>query len=97
MPPERPLPGWPAGVPEWLPIETAPRDGREVILGEPGDSYVGFYEAGGDYRRGEDGWWAEMDRGDLLTAKNMHPTHWLPLPAPPAPCGSSPRDGGASG
>ncbi len=68
----------------WQPIETAPRDGTEVIMFGHGCLGAGFYEAGGNYRRGDDGWWWEMDRGDLLTAKNADPTHWRPLPDPPA-------------
>ncbi len=68
---------------EWRDIASAPKDGSEIILGDRYTVGAGFWSEGADYRRGEDGWFAEMDRGSLLTAKNMWPTHWQPLPAAP--------------
>lgn len=54
---------------EWLPIESAPMRGEEIILGHPefGVS-VGYWK---NKKVGWIGW-------DLV-----EPTHWQPLPAPP--------------
>lgn len=67
----------------WLPIETAPKDGTSVLL----------FMAGGD---GEDpnrtiavGMWDKFDyctMGWLMEAGDgwLSPSHWMPLPTPPA-------------
>jgi len=55
----------------WYPIETAPKDGTEILLTD------------GHYKR--TGYWARrINRWsmDAAVALNM-PTHWMPLPAPP--------------
>jgi hypothetical protein len=68
----------------WRPIETAPRNGSEIILGSPGCAFTGFWQTAKNYW-GEIGWYAESDRGNGWYA--MHPdrhiTHWMPLPEPP--------------
>jgi hypothetical protein len=60
-------------APSWRPIETAPKDGREVLI------FVGGYYIGGvvvaEWREGSG--WSDWD-ADL-----WNPTHWMPLPAPP--------------
>ena len=71
--------------PQWQPIETAPKDGRSILLLN-GDqvSYGGWISAadqGADV--GEEyliaaGWWS-VDLSD------NDPTHWMPLPTPPVP------------
>lgn len=69
----------------WLPIESAPKNGREIILGEPGDSYAGFYstvENRRSWANPDGNWFAEMDRGNEYCAKPQSPTHWQPLPEP---------------
>lgn len=65
---------------KWQPIETAPKDGTDVLLYEPSnlgsEIYSGHY--GGFLGRG--GYWG------CLTCEgrcDMHPTHWKPLPNPP--------------
>lgn len=70
----------------WQPIETAPKDGTQVIAQWPSYSkhvvaHVGavqwkneWYELGG---RMWDGWWCV---GGGLPAKE--PTHWQPFPNP---------------
>lgn len=67
----------------WQPIETAPRDGSEIILHDRGTVGTGFYSEAPEARRAEAGWFWEDDRGNLLIAKNADPTHWMPLPSPP--------------
>lgn len=67
----------------WLSIETAPKDGRHVMLAitdeQPGYVSEGYYEEDEDR-----GWfqsnshWTDTFDGSLL------PSHWRPLPAPPA-------------
>lgn len=73
----------------WQPIESAPRDGTSVIVlvgdlvGEAtcleGESYSGS-DAGW--------WWANTSPGDYYAEKialrHGEPTHWMPLPDPPA-------------
>ena len=72
----------------WRPIETAPRDGTRVLV------YPAWYDAkSNDYRAGE-AYWQRMMRkpGRWATGASSlpyEPTHWLPLPQPPA---KEPRD-----
>jgi len=55
---------------EWQPIETAPRDGKRVLL------YNWAYGAGsGHYDKG---WWQHF-----CLSQHYEPTHWMPLPDPP--------------
>lgn len=76
---------------EWQPIETAPKDGTQILA-------YGRYGWGG-YAKRKIGWavisWAEEFGGDesrwVLVHDNpyvdvMFPTYWMPLPkAPPLP------------
>lgn len=55
---------------EWQPIETAPRDRTDVLVLLANNSVrVARYVVG----------WATVPGGWTL-----YPTHWMPLPAPPA-------------
>lgn len=72
---------WPA----WRPIETAPRDGTEILLYEGGDDprcVVGYWDA--DTFNGDDArpTWRTND-GEILDFLHEPITHWLPLPPPP--------------
>ncbi len=70
----------------WQPIETAPKDGSEIILGcagKNGWSGAGFYHDGSQCKRSDGGWFGEDDRNNLLIAKDIDVTHWMPLPPPP--------------
>ena len=67
---------------EWQPIETAPKDGRDVWLFTKDDypaQFVGSFVddplAGGYWRH------AEELVANVLGEAN--PTHWMPLPPPP--------------
>lgn len=60
-------------VMEWLPIETAPKD-CDFLAYEDGFFYVGSM---GWEENGVPVWW----NGD----HRIEPTHWMPLPNPPAP------------
>lgn len=54
----------------WQPIETAPKDRSWIMTYQPGHGRVRAINI--DYWAEEDGGW------------NGKPTHWRPLPAPPA-------------
>lgn len=55
---------------EWQPIETAPKDGKTIILVvEYGYVYTGIFH--------NDGYCQD------LTGAGLDPTHWMPLPQPP--------------
>jgi hypothetical protein len=58
---------------DWQPIETAPRDGTEILVWGGGHDVASVWWQDGD----EDVWF----NGDVI----VHPTHWMPLPKPPAP------------
>ncbi len=73
---------------EWLPIESAPKDGSWIILGLAEDWKLGVkgrsapgmwqegYEHGVDYEGRESGW---VD----IYFNDVDPTCWMPLPEPP--------------
>ena len=72
---------------EWQPIETAPRDGGEILLFEmtaTGPMYrVGYWETHGTHiedKRIVEGW-SPADDGYLGC---IEPTHWQPLPTTPS-------------
>jgi hypothetical protein len=70
----------------WRSIETAPRDGTLILgccRGPEKWSDVGFWHDGSQNYRQTAGWYEECYRGDLLTARPVQPTHWMPLPEPP--------------
>ncbi len=68
---------------EWQPIESAPRDGSHLLLARPDWKvpWHGFYrmsETSEAKRFGEG--WGRTNFGD----PPLKPTHWQPLPDPPA-------------
>lgn len=79
---KRPLYAAPSAPEGWLPIETAPKDGTEILA-------YGYARCDGSrYANGQHiAWWdAELgwtgrDPDDRVT---LHPSHWRPLPAPPS-------------
>lgn len=77
---------------EWMPIESAPRDGTEVILYEDGSYGIGRWVDTSHQEqrlisskgRRETYEWFDVKSGyweDTMFA----PTHWMPLPEPPKP------------
>lgn len=76
----------------WHPIETAPKDGTEVLLwwrAEIGHDVVDFW-ASGHWKRlgdGSAGWIGESfhasEPGYWTRLICERPTHWMPLPDPP--------------
>lgn len=73
---------------DWQPIETAPKDGRRLLLGwVDGQVTEGFWRwkqpPGFPNYRWSDDWigWTRVEFED----KGINPTHWMPLPEPPTP------------
>lgn len=66
---------------EWHPIETAPKDGTEVILGTTRGKSRGRILIGMFYENGD---WGDTDDvvEDMLFYDEYLP-HWMPLPKPP--------------
>ena len=66
-----------ATEPAWRPIETAPKDGSEILLAHPdGSMVVGWWRENGLHGRAS-GW----SDGDDFAME--WPSHWMPLPAAP--------------
>jgi len=62
---------------EWQPIETAPKDGRRILVYRPGKHKystvdIDFWQVN---RAPLNCWWHSPSDGQ--------PTHWMPLPEPP--------------
>lgn len=77
--------------PEWQPIETAPRDGTCVLLYFPdgcwrieGNIGVGFYSDNAEDVEFGYRWFKGEADSNAMTDFGEYPTHWMPLPAPPA-------------
>lgn len=85
-------------VSEWLPIESAPKDGTQILAAVKNDSgkwwrYIAFYAPYGTLPNGEDNYidddsefapegWYH-DTSDEERVNLFLPTHWMPLPLPP--------------
>jgi hypothetical protein len=69
----------------WQPIETAPKDGTAVLLYSDGDCSVARFD-GRNWQVQGDGQNAVRYMSDFGTEYLTHdwPTHWQPLPEPPA-------------
>lgn len=69
----------------WQPIATAPRDGTLILLGARNGVWVGkyvpVYQSG--YRPANP-WSSMLMNHDHMAERYTQPTHWQPLPAPPA-------------
>jgi hypothetical protein len=61
---------------EWQPIETAPKSGEDILLGlvDTPPALVGSWNSREEF-------WAVNGR---LSDFCVFPTHWMPLPEPPA-------------
>jgi hypothetical protein len=70
-------------APEWLPIETAPMDGTNVLLvNRKGHMACGLWRDGILGR----GWFLRGGNEPNVFFNDHHgPTHWMPLPEAPAP------------
>lgn len=61
---------------EWQPIQTAPKDGTEILAGQAGTRKVGVIVWNIEIER----WSAPAEHWD---EPSWLPTHWMPLPEPP--------------
>ena len=66
-------------APEWQPIETAPKDGSEVV----GYCPEMFGPCISTYLGDESGWFVDASSQDGMGFDNVNLTHWMPLPAEP--------------
>ena len=72
-------------VNEWQPIETAPKDTTVLIHWAESKGYNGHTGIGGLADCEEDGFlWYEDHGADSGETCLEDPTHWMPLPEPPA-------------
>lgn len=66
---------------EWRPIDSAPRDGTRFLIYESDGTYsVAWWDDKYIWVR-PGAWISEYQRSDTLV---RCPTHWMPLPPPPA-------------
>jgi hypothetical protein len=65
-------------LPQWRPIETAPRDGTSLLLYDCGAS-IGRFEA---YSAYEGAWVVNLVSN--TSRVRIRPTHWQPLPQEPS-------------
>lgn len=76
----------PAALPSpWRPIETAPKDGTDLLLVGGGGRVLNRAYIGRWYRHSKPEYWMMMGGGECF------PTDWQPLPEPPPP---APEEGG---
>lgn len=61
----------------WMPIETVPKDGRDVLIGAWYNNGVWSAELA-QWRHYANGW-----RWSYPVGQSGQPTHWQPLPNPP--------------
>lgn len=72
---------------EWQPIKSAPKDGTPILIFNPRNDRKPVCEAAWAYDyEGAPGYWATPHgvKGRGYTILPEAPTHWMPLPEPPA-------------
>lgn len=73
-------------VPTWQPIETAPKDGTKIIvLTVHGEIEISewYVVTTAEYEPAGDGLFRKVETVFSQGWNGNHPTHWMPLPAPP--------------
>jgi hypothetical protein len=73
----------------WQPIETAPKNGTDILLFYPCYNrkiWIGSYNKNQHFRNGKlesesEGW--SIEKPLLSSLKSCNPTHWMPLPSVP--------------
>jgi len=73
---------------EWQPIETAPRDGTQILLFVSGSRIeIGSWHVDRGYSGNEEPTWLKNDYDDSSTgyaSTPLTPLYWMPLPEAPA-------------
>lgn len=77
----------------WLPMESAPRDGSDVLAWRSDWDRAGFVQWRHNYRTKTD-FWNDRDEQDAYEYEANPPTHWFPVAALPAASSpdATPRD-----
>ena len=70
-----------AALPQWQPIETAPKDGSRLLVSEGGAVQIVAWRA---LHSGRENWGPD-DGESVYCDGAFKPSHWMPLPTPPAP------------
>lgn len=78
---------------EWLPIESAPKDGTRILLASPETVTVGWWSETGDYsystgKHGPPCWygeaWVDYDHNASGWPDDEQPAWWAPITPVPA-------------
>jgi hypothetical protein len=67
------------GMSNWQPIETAPKDGENILMFWPywgQEAMIGWY----DFYHSQ---WISNSALSTFDQDDHQPTHWMPLPDPP--------------
>lgn len=76
-----PAPAVPEG---WQPIDTAPKGGSYILLGNQYGQWIGMYrEVNQSGFKPVNPWRSMMLNHDHMDVATVIPTHWMPLPAAP--------------
>jgi hypothetical protein len=76
---------------QWQPIETAPKDGTDILVWAVGYRwpevvrYVLYNDPAIEEEAGEPGFWRYSDDvfADVCEIEEGEFTHWMPIPSPP--------------
>ena len=73
----------------WQPIETAPKDGQYVLVFDPESRRSRVCQWDREFEYGRSGYIGAWTDRPVLSfgceeCKSYQPTHWMPLPEPPA-------------
>ena len=81
-----------AKVQQWQPIETAPKDGTNILLvNRAGNVATGLWQGNGEY----EGWWLRGgNRPNTFFNHHYGPSYWMPLPEPPTEAIREEKGGG---
>lgn len=71
------------GEAEWRPIDSAPKDGHRILM--TGLNQTVRWTAIGYYAPAHGATWVSEESYGFGPGKLQNPTHWRPLPSPPAP------------
>ena len=69
---------------EWQPMETAPKDGTRILAWCLG-AYDGPAATAVSWHSTYKVWWQDPNEATEYDPDDMAPSHWMPLPEPPAP------------